>query len=211
LRLVDHLNRIDHHDGRLNFVDLVEDSLDVRLGQNEQIWRFNAKARSSEFGLARGFASKQILKFTEDCLGPVAGVLLVVGAGGGFSRVLVAGGVGKAIAGFAQGAETSPLVLGWLVAMLIRVATGSATVAITTAAGIIAEYAKSKTGTNMELLVVAMGAGSLILSHLNDGGFWFVKEYFNLTVTQTLKTWTVIVTVASVVALLLTLLLNKLV
>jgi GntP family gluconate:H+ symporter len=163
------------------------------------------------FGWARGFEAKQILKFTEDCLGPVAGVLLVVGAGGGFSRVLVASGVGKAIAGFAQGAETSPLVLGWLVAMLIRVATGSATVAITTAAGIIAEYAHSKTGTNMELLVVAMGAGSLILSHLNDGGFWFVKEYFNLTVTQTLKTWTVIVTVASVVALLLTLLLNKLV
>jgi len=163
------------------------------------------------FGWARGFEAKQILKFTEDCLGPVAGVLLVVGAGGGFSRVLVAGGVGKAIAGFAQGAETSPLVLGWLVAMLIRVATGSATVAITTAAGIIAEYAHSKTGTNMELLVVAMGGGSLILSHLNDGGFWFVKEYFNLTVTQTLKTWTVIVTVASVVALLLTLLLNKLV
>jgi GntP family gluconate:H+ symporter len=124
--------------------------------------------------------------------------------------VLVAGGVGKAIAGFAQGAETSPLVLGWLVAMLIRVATGSATVAITTAAGIIAEYAHSKTGTNMELLVVAMGAGSLILSHLNDGGFWFVKEYFNLTVTQTLKTWTVMVTIASVVALLFVLLFNAL-
>ena len=138
-------------------------------------------------------------------------MLLVVGAGGGFSRVLNQGNVGKAIAELAGGAHLSPLLLGWLVAALIRVATGSATVAITMAAGIVAPIAAGTPGVPLELLIIAMGAGSLILSHVNDGGFWFVKEYFNLTVPQTLKTWTVMETIISVVALVLVLLLNLLV
>lgn len=162
------------------------------------------------FGRARGFERQQILKFSEECLAPVATILLVVGAGGGFSKVLEVCGVGKAIAGLAHGADLSPLLLGWLVAALIRVATGSATVAITTAAGILLEYATGKPGINLELLVIAMGAGSLVLSHVNDGGFWFVKEYFNMTVTQTLKTWTVMETIISVTALVLVLLLDLL-
>ena len=129
----------------------------------------------------------------------------------GFSRVLDQGGVGKAIAELARGAHLSPLLLGWLVAALIRVATGSATVAITMAAGIVAPIAAGTPGVPLELLIIAMGAGSLILSHVNDGGFWFVKEYFNLTVPQTLKTWTVMETIISLVALVLVLLLNLLV
>ena len=96
-----------------------------------------------------------------------------------------------------------------LVAALIRVATGSATVAITMAAGIIAPIAAGTPGVPLELLIIAMGAGSLILSHVNDGGFWFVKEYFNLTVPQTLKTWTVVTTLGSIVALFLILALSK--
>jgi GntP family gluconate:H+ symporter len=160
------------------------------------------------FGFGRGFGKEQVLKFTNDCLAPVAGILLVVGAGGGFNKVLVASGVGEAIANLAKGTHLSPLLLGWLVAALIRVATGSATVAISTAAGILAPIVTQAPGTNVELLVVAMGAGSLILSHVNDGGFWFVKEYLNLTVTQTLQTWTVMVTIVAVVALLLVLLLG---
>ena len=91
--------------------------------------------------------------------------------------------------------------LGWLVAALIRVATGSATVAITMAAGIVAPIAAGTPGVHLELLIIAMGAGSLILSHVNDGGFWFVKEYFNLTVPQTLQTWTVMETIISVCGL----------
>ncbi len=162
------------------------------------------------FGVARGFGSRQILKFTEDCLGPVAIVLLVVGAGGGFNRVLVNGGVGGAIADLARGSNISPLVFGWLVAALIRVATGSSTVAISTAAGLVAPIAASVPGTNLELLIVAMGAGSAILSHLNDGGFWFVKEYLNMSVPQTLQTWTVLETIIAVAALIFVLLLNAL-
>jgi gluconate:H+ symporter, GntP family len=105
----------------------------------------------------------------------------------------------------------SPLFFGWLVAALIRIATGSATVAITTAVGIVAPVAVAVPGVNLELLVVAMGAGSLILSHVNDGGFWLVKEYFNMSVTQTLKTWTVMETIISIVALVFTLLLNAMI
>jgi GntP family gluconate:H+ symporter len=160
------------------------------------------------FGFARGFGKDQVLKFTNDCLGPVASILLVVGAGGGFNKVLVVSGVGEAIANLAKGAHLSPLLLGWLVAALIRVATGSATVAISTAAAILAPIVAQTPGANVELLVVAMGAGSLILSHVNDGGFWFVKEYLNLTVPQTLQTWTVMVTIMALVALALVLVLG---
>jgi GntP family gluconate:H+ symporter len=157
------------------------------------------------FGRARGFGADQILKFTNECLGPIASITLVVGAGAGFGRILMDGGVSKAIVGIATDAHLSPLLLGWFVAALIRVATGSATVAMTTACGIVAPIVSTVGGTRPELMVLATGAGSLILSHVNDGGFWLVKEYFNLTVPQTFKTWTVMETIVSVVALLLTL------
>jgi gluconate:H+ symporter, GntP family len=163
------------------------------------------------FGFLRGFTRDELSKFGNDCLAPVAAMLLVVGAGGGFSRVLDQGGVGKAIAELAAGANFPPLLLGWLVAALIRVATGSATVAITMAAGILAPIAAGTPGIHLELLILAMGAGSLILSHVNDGGFWFVKEYFNLTVPETLKTWTVMETIISVVALMLVLVLDRMI
>ena len=153
------------------------------------------------FGFSRGFDRQQILKFTEDCVAPAASIFLVVGAGGGFSKVLDYAGVDDAIAGIARNLSMSTLLLGWLIAAFIRVAVGSATVAITLGSAIIAPIAAVQPGLNRELLVIALGAGSLILSHVNDGGFWFVKEYFNLTVTETLKTWTVMETVLSVAAL----------
>jgi GntP family gluconate:H+ symporter len=162
-------------------------------------------------GYACGFNRQQILGFTNDCLAPIAGVILIIGAGGGFKDILVGSGVGAAIAEQASHWHLSPLFFGWLVAALIRIATGSATVAITTAVGIVAPVAAGVPGVNLELLVVAMGAGSLILSHVNDGGFWLVKEYFNMSVTQTLKTWTVMETIISIVALVFTLLLNAMI
>ena len=153
--------------------------------------------------LARRFDREAILRFTGDSLGPIAGVTLVVGAGAGFGRILADAGVSRAVVSIAQGASVPPLLLGWLVAALIRVATGSATVATVTACGIVAPIAAQVPGTSPELMVIATGAGSLILSHVNDGGFWLVKEYFGLSVAQTLKTWTVCETIISVVALLL--------
>jgi GntP family gluconate:H+ symporter len=160
------------------------------------------------FGYNCGFGRAQILKFTEDCVGPAASIILVVGAGGGFSKVLDTVGAATAIADVVQRMGVSPLVFGWLVAAAIRVAVGSATAAITLCAAIVAPVAAANPHVSRELLVIAMGAGSLILSHLNDGGFWFVKEYLNMNVTQTLKTWTVLETIISVVSLIIVLLLD---
>lgn len=161
--------------------------------------------------LGRAFDRETILRFTNECLGPIAGVTLVIGAGAGFGRILLDGGVSAAVVDLATRAHVPPLLLGWLVAALIRVATGSATVAMTTACGIVAPIAARTAGVSPELMVLATGAGSLILSHVNDGGFWLVKEYFGLTVPQTLRTWTVCETVIAVIALGLTMLLAALV
>ena len=159
---------------------------------------------------AQHFTREQVLKFCNDCLAPTATILLVIGAGAGFNQVLVSSGVGRVVADMARGSHASPILLAWTVAALIRVATGSATVAMTTAAGIVAPIASSMPGTRAELLVLATGAGSLVLSHVNDAGFWLIKEFFNMTVQQTLKTWTVAETIIGVAGLTFTLLLSRL-
>jgi GntP family gluconate:H+ symporter len=125
----------------------------------------------------------------------------VVGAGGGFGRMLDVANVDTAIAQAMSGFRLSPLVMGWVIAALLRLSVGSATVSVVTAASIMAPIAASIPGLNRDLLVVAIGAGSLIASHVNDGGFWLVKEYFGMTVAQTLATWTILETVVSVVGL----------
>jgi len=162
-------------------------------------------------GRARGFTRDQLTRFCNDCLAPTAPILLVIGAGGGFNQVLVQSGVGRAIAEMATGLHASPLIVAWTVAALIRVATGSATVAMTTAAGIAAPLAAAVPGTSPELMVLATGAGSLVLSHVNDAGFWLIKEFFNMTVPQTLKTWTVAETIIGIAGLGFTVLLSVLI
>jgi gluconate:H+ symporter, GntP family len=159
-------------------------------------------------GRPRHFTKEDVMQFCNDCLGPTATILLVIGAGGGFNQVLVQSGVGGAIAKAAIGSHASPLILAWIVAGLIRVATGSATVAMTTAAGIVAPIAVATPGTNAELLVLATGAGALILSHVNDAGFWLIKEFFGMTVPQTLRTWTVAETIIGIAGLAFTLMLS---
>ena len=154
-------------------------------------------------GLMRGFNRDQILKFSQECLAPTAAITLLVGAGGGLNGILVHTGVASEIIGLSQRFDLSPLLMGWTMAALMRVATGSATVAMTTASGIVAPIAAAMGYAHPELLVLATGAGSVVLSHVNDGGFWLVKEYFNMSVAQTFKTWTVLETLISVTALLL--------
>jgi gluconate:H+ symporter, GntP family len=160
------------------------------------------------FGRACGFDRVRLLRFAEESLPPIASVLLVVGAGGGFGRVLDAAGVDTAIARAMEGMALSPLVLGWVIASLLRLSVGSATVAVVTAASIMAPIAAALPGLNKDLLVVAIGAGSLIASHVNDGGFWLVKEYFNMSVAQTVATWTILETIISIVGLAVVLLLG---
>lgn len=157
------------------------------------------------FGARRGFTREQIQKFCGDCLAPIAGITLIVGAGGGFGGVLRDSGISQQIVAVATQAHLSPLLFGWFVAALIRLATGSATVAMTTACGIVAPIAKAGAiHVQPELLVLATGSGSLIFSHVNDGGFWLVKEYFGMTVGQTFKTWSLCETIISLLGLGLT-------
>ncbi|TDD50618.1 gluconate transporter [Kribbella antibiotica] len=159
------------------------------------------------FGTAVGFGVPALSKKIGASLLPISGVMLIVGAGGGFKQVLVDGGTGIAIAKIAIAANLSALLLGWIVAVLIRLATGSATVATVTAAGIVAPLATGENPTHIALIVLAIGAGSLFFSHVNDAGFWLVKEYFGMTVGETFKTWSLMETVISVMGLLMTLLL----
>ena len=151
------------------------------------------------FGYAVGFTGSAISSRVGASVGPVAAVILIVGAGGGFKQTLIGAGVGDSVAKFANGAHLSVLVLGYLIAVALRLATGSATVATVTAAGIVAPLAGSLSPTHTALLALAIGAGSLFLSHVNDAGFWLVKELFGLTVGQTFKSWSVMETAVSVV------------
>ncbi|WP_261375091.1 GntP family permease [Arthrobacter sp. KBS0702] len=151
------------------------------------------------FGYAVGFTGNKITAKIGASLGPIAAILLIVGAGGGFKQTLIGAGVGDAVKKWAEGANMSVLVLGFLVAVALRLATGSATVATVTAAGIVAPLASSLSPTHAALLALAIGAGSLFLSHVNDAGFWLVKELFGLSVGQTFKTWSVMETLISVV------------
>ncbi|MEU0793181.1 gluconate:H+ symporter [Amycolatopsis sp. NPDC005961] len=152
-------------------------------------------------GRPAGLDRSRLSTVVGDSLGPIAGIMLIVGAGGGFKQTLVDAGVGDVITGLAKDAHLSPLLLGWLVAVAIRLATGSATVATVSAAGIVAPLAAGMDPSHSALLVLAIGAGSLFFSHVNDAGFWLVKEYFGLSVGQTLKSWSVMETLISVVAI----------
>ncbi|AKV55853.1 gluconate permease [Bifidobacterium actinocoloniiforme DSM 22766] len=153
-------------------------------------------------------------KTVNDSLGaalpPVAGILLIVGGGGGFKGVLVSTGIGQIIGNFVESSHVSIFLLGWLIAAFVRIATGSATVSILTTAGILsnAMAMMNASPSAVTLLVLAIGAGSIFLSHLNDAGFWLIKEYFSLSVGETLKSWSVLECLLSVVVLALVMLLS---
>ncbi|MFR9731689.1 gluconate:H+ symporter [Saccharopolyspora sp. MS10] len=147
-------------------------------------------------GLGRGALSGIV----GGSLPPVAGIILIVGAGGGFKETLVESGVNTMITDVASGANLSPLLLAWLIAVAIRVATGSATVATISAAGMVAPLVVGLDPVHGALIALAIGSGSLFFSHVNDAGFWLVKEYFGMSVGQTLKTWSAMETILSVVS-----------
>jgi len=136
-----------------------------------------------------------------ESLAPIAGILLIIGAGGGFKQMLVQTGIADSIGKAAHGSHLSLLLLAWLVAVAIRLATGSATVATVTAAGIIAPIAATSPHVSAPLLALAIGSGSLFFSHVNDAGFWLVKEFFGMDVKQTLASWSVMETILSSVSI----------
>jgi GntP family gluconate:H+ symporter len=151
------------------------------------------------FGYSVGVSGRVIASRINASVGPVAAVILIVGAGGGFKQTLIGAGVGDSVAKAASHSHLSVLLLGYLIAVALRLATGSATVATITAAGIVAPLAGQLSSTHTALLALAIGAGSLFLSHVNDAGFWLVKESFGLTVGQTFKSWSVMETAVSLV------------
>ncbi|GIF20788.1 GntP family gluconate:H+ symporter [Actinoplanes tereljensis] len=176
----------------------VRDALDV-LGNPPVALLFGVLLAMWSLGKRSGMDRRETNAVLGGSLPPIAGILLIVAAGGGFKQVLVDVGVGNIVADAAKDANINALLLGWLVAVGIRVATGSATVATITAAGIVAPLAATLDKPEVSLLALAIGCGSLFFSHVNDAGFWLVKEYFGMTVGQTIKTWSVMETIISVV------------
>ncbi|MDT5240233.1 MAG: gluconate:H+ symporter, GntP family [Mycobacterium sp.] len=159
-------------------------------------------------GRGAGMTREQLTKCIESGLPPVAGIILIVAAGGGFKQVLVDSGIGTLLARWAEGAHFSVIVLAWILAVLIRLATGSATVATITASSLILGLVEGMPSAEVSLVVLAVGAGSLFFSHVNDAGFWLVNQYFRLSVGQTIKTWSIMETVLSVSGLAVVLLLD---
>jgi Gnt-I system high-affinity gluconate transporter len=159
-------------------------------------------------GIKQGKTMKQLGIIYTDAVKDVSIILLIIAGSGAFKQVLTDSGVSTAIAGLLQSFHLEPLVLGWLIAAIIRISLGSATVAGLTAAGIVSSMVIHDPSINPNLMVLALGAGSLAFSHVNDAGFWLCKEYFNLSIKDTLRSWSIMETIVSFVGLGGVLLLN---
>lgn len=151
-------------------------------------------------GIRLGRTMQEIMSSCTDSVKAIAMILLIIGGGGAFKQVLVDSGTGAYIENLLQSVNISPLLLAWTIAAVLRIALGSATVAALTAAGIALPLVQS-TNVSPELLVLATGAGSLTFSQVNDTGFWMFKEYFNLSIAQTFRSWTLMETIVSVIGL----------
>ena len=159
-------------------------------------------------GINRGRKMTEVMNSVASAISSITMVLLIIAGAGALKQILTDSGVSEYIGTLLSGSSISPLILAWLIATIIRICVGSATVAGLTAAGIILPLV-STTGVSPELMVIAIGAGSLMCSHVNDGGFWMFKEYFNLTVKETLSTWTVMETTVGIMGLVGVLILNN--
>ncbi|WP_375434383.1 gluconate:H+ symporter [uncultured Hymenobacter sp.] len=158
-------------------------------------------------GLNRGKSMKQVMDLFSSAIAGVAMILLIIGGGGALKQVLVDSGVSVYITTLFSGLHLSPLIMAWAIAAILRVCLGSSTVASLTAGGMVLPLIATS-AVKPELMVLAVGAGSLVCSHVNDPGFWIFKEYFNLTIPQTLATWTVMETLVSLIGLVGVLVLN---
>jgi len=161
-------------------------------------------------GVKKGRTMKEVMFTYGEAVKDIAMILLIIAGAGALKQVLIDSGVSNQIADMLQDIPLSPLFLGWLTAAVIRIAVGSATVAGFTAAGIIAPLLL-KTGTDPNLMVLSIGAGSLMFSHVNDGGFWLFKEYFNVSIKDTIRSWSMMETIVSVLGLIGVLVLNILI
>lgn len=151
-------------------------------------------------GLARKIPIKTVMESCTTAISHIGMMLLIIGGGGAFKQVLIDGGVGNYVAELFEGTSLSPILLAWIIAAILRISLGSATVAALTTAGLVIPML-GQTDVNLALVVLATGAGSLIASHVNDAGFWMFKEYFGLSMKETFATWTLLETIISVAGL----------
>ncbi|MEH7129012.1 GntP family permease [Neobacillus drentensis] len=151
-------------------------------------------------GLARKIPIKEVMDSCSTAILHIGMMLLIIGGGGAFKQVLINGGVGDYVAELFKGTSLSPIILAWVIAAILRIALGSATVAALTTAGLVIPML-GQSDVNLALVVLATGAGSLIASHVNDAGFWMFKEYFGLSMKETFATWTLLETIISVCGL----------
>ena len=159
-------------------------------------------------GIRRGKKIEEVMNVYGEAVKDVAMILLIIAGAGTLKEILLVSGVSKEIASYLGGLPIHPLVLGWMMAAIIRVCLGSATIAGLTAAGMIYPLVAAG-GVNANLMVLSIGAGSLMFSHVNDTGFWLFKEYFNLTVKETLRSWSLMETIVSISGLAGVMILNQ--
>jgi Gnt-I system high-affinity gluconate transporter len=158
-------------------------------------------------GLRMGMKMKRIMDIYVDAVKDITILLLIMGGAGSLKQILIDSGVSAEIATLLNGLDVHPLILGWTIACVIRVCVGSATVAGLTAAGIVVPLL-SQPGVNPNLMVLAVGAGSLMFSHVNDSGFWLFKEYFNISIKDTIKSWSLMETIVAIAGIIGVMILN---
>jgi len=158
-------------------------------------------------GLARKIPIKEVMNSCTTAITHIGMMLLIIGGGGAFKQVLIDGGVGDYVAELFKGTSMSPILLAWIIAAILRISLGSATVAALTTSGLVIPML-GHSDANLALVVLATGAGSLIASHVNDAGFWMFKEYFGLSMKETFLTWTLLESIISVCGLVFILLLS---
>ena len=194
----------DHSQGTLH-------KLIAFIGDAPIVMLVSLLAATFTLGLNQGKKMKELGLIYTIAIKDVSIILLIVAGSGAFKQVLIDSGANNNIGSLLQSLHLQPLFLGWLIAAIIRISLGSATVAGLTAAGIVSSMVLHNPTINPNLMVLAIGAGSLAFSHLNDGGFWLFKEYFNLSIKDTIRSWTVMETLVSFIGLAGVLILNQIV
>ena len=175
-------------------------SISAFIGDPQIVMLISVAVATYTLGIKMGFTMRKIMDYYTHAVKDVSMILLITGGAGALKQVLVESGVSNEIGNILKELPLNPLIIGWLAAAVIRICVGSATVAGLTTAGIIAPMVQ-QTGVNPELMVLAIGSGSLMFSHVNDPGFWLFKEYFNLSIRDTIRSWSIMESIVSVVGI----------
>jgi len=182
-------------------------SISFFIGDPQIVMLISVAVATYTLGIKMGFTMRKIMDYYTHAVKDVSMIILIIGGAGAFKQILIESGISNEIAEVLKNLPLNPLIIGWLAAAVIRICVGSATVAGLTTAGIIAPMVQ-QTGVNPELMVLAIGSGSLMFSHVNDPGFWLFKEYFNLSIRDTIRSWSIMESIVSVVGIIGVMILN---